>query len=117
MYLAFYETTQCYIHVHICAPLISNMQSLLQVSPEFLLLGLIHTEEPISKEGPGFYGSGITLDRARTAMEALHGRMRQENSRKLSSHPHMPFSRDAQRVFESAAEVPYILITSTEHEA
>ncbi|BDA47991.1 ATP-dependent Clp protease ATP-binding subunit ClpA homolog [Coccomyxa sp. Obi] len=75
-----------------------------EVSPEFLLLGLIHTEEPVSREGPGFYGSGITLDKARTAMEALHGRMRQEDSRKLSSHPHMPFSRDAKRVFESAAE-------------
>lgn len=89
---------------------------LLQVSPEFLLLGLINAEEPASTQGAGFYGSGITLDKARTAMEALHGRLRHEDGRKLSSHSHMPFSRDAQRVYETAAEVLSLLVACTEYD-
>ena len=75
----------------------------MQVSTEFLLMGLI-SEEPASKTG--FYSSGITIDKARTAVEALQERSRQADGLSLSSPaPELPFSRDAKRVFESAAEV------------
>ncbi|EIE27350.1 ATP-dependent Clp protease ATPase subunit [Coccomyxa subellipsoidea C-169] len=73
-----------------------------EVSTEFLLMGLI-SEEPASKTG--FYNSGITIDRARTAVEALQERSRQADGSSLSSPaPELPFSRDAKRVFETAAE-------------
>ncbi len=66
-------------------------------------MGLI-SEEPASKTG--FYNSGITIDRARTAVEALQERSRQADGPSLSSPaPELPFSRDAKRVFETAAEV------------
>lgn len=74
-----------------------------QVSTEFLLMGLI-SEEPASKTG--FYSSGITIDKARAAVEALQERTRQTDGPSLSSPaPELPFSRDAKHVFESAAEV------------
>lgn len=78
----------------------------LQVSTEFLLMGLL-SEEPPSKTG--FYGSGITLDKARTAVEALQERARQADGRSSAGPTQeLPFSRDAKRVFETAAEVAFL---------
>jgi hypothetical protein len=74
-----------------------------QVSTEFLLLGLM-AEEPASKKG--FYGSGITIDSARAAVDALQDRSRQAEGRSFSvPNQELPFSRDSKRVFETAAAV------------
>lgn len=81
---------------------------LLQVSTEFLLLGLL-SEEPVSKTG--FYGSGITIDSARTAVDALQDRTRQGEARSFSvPNQELPFSRDSKRVFETAAAVSNSLL-------
>ena len=75
-----------------------------QVSTEFLLMGFI-SEEPASKTG--FYGSGITLDKVRAAVEALQDPNRPADGRPLSGPQtqDLPFSHDAKRVFETAAAV------------
>ena len=50
----------------------------------------------------GFYGSGITMDKARPAVEALQEQKRQPEGKGPSD---LPFGRDSKRIFESAAEV------------
>ena len=50
----------------------------------------------------GFYGSGITMDKARAAVEALQEQKRQPEGKAPSD---LPFGRDSKRIFESAAEV------------
>ena len=52
----------------------------------------------------GFYGSGITMDKARAAVEALQDQKQQGEGRAAPT-PDLPFGRDSKRIFESAAEV------------
>lgn len=52
----------------------------------------------------GFYGSGITMDKARAAVEALQDQ-KQQGEGKAAPTPDLPFGRDSKRIFESAAEV------------
>ena len=52
----------------------------------------------------GFYGSGITMDKARAVVEALQDR-KQQGKGKATPSPDLPFGRDSKRIFESAAEV------------
>ena len=63
------------------------------------------SEEPASKTG--FYGSGITLERVRAAVEALQDPNRAPDARPLAGPQaqDLPFSHDAKRVFETAAAV------------
>ena len=53
----------------------------------------------------GFYGSGITMDKARAAVEALQAQKEQAEGKTSSPAPDLPFGRDSKRIFESAAEV------------
>ncbi|CAK0784796.1 hypothetical protein CVIRNUC_008000 [Coccomyxa viridis] len=71
-----------------------------ETSAEYLFLGLL-SEEPASKVG--FYGSGITMDKARAAVEALQDQ-KQQGEGKAAPTPDLPFGRDSKRIFESAAE-------------
>ncbi len=55
----------------------------------------------------GFYGSGITMDKARAAVEGLQEPKRQLEGKGPSD---LPFGRDSKRIFESAAEVKLLLL-------
>lgn len=68
-----------------------------QVTTEHVLLGLI-AEETNSKHG--FLNSGLTVDKARAAVEALSGK-RKPNS----THENIPFSREVRKTFEAATNV------------
>ena len=52
----------------------------------------------------GFYGSGITMDKARAAVEALQDQKDKAEGKTSSPAPDLPFGRDSKRIFESAAE-------------
>ncbi|CAL5223254.1 g5736 [Coccomyxa viridis] len=72
-----------------------------ETSAEYLFLGLL-SEEPASKVG--FYGSGITMDKARAAVEALQEQKQQAEGKTSAPTADLPFGRDSKRIFESAAE-------------
>ncbi len=81
-----------------------------QASTEFLLMGFVEKEPP-SKTG--FYGSGVTVDKVRNAVEALQDPLRLREPRSALLGPEtqeLPFSRDAKRVFEKAAAVRSLLL-------
>ncbi len=52
----------------------------------------------------GFYGSGITMDKARAAVEALQEQKQQAEGKTSAPTADLPFGRDSKRIFESAAE-------------
>ena len=52
----------------------------------------------------GFYGSGITMDKARAAVEALQEQKQQAEGKTSAPVADLPFGRDSKRIFESAAE-------------
>mmetsp|Transcript_10026 Transcript_10026/g.21446 ORF Transcript_10026/g.21446 Transcript_10026/m.21446 type:complete len:958 (+) Transcript_10026:149-3022(+) len=66
-----------------------------EVNTEHILLGLI-SEETISKNG--YLNSGLTAERAKTAVESLFGKKRPLSSTENS----IPFSREVRRTFEAA---------------
>jgi len=53
----------------------------------------------------GFYGSGITLDKARAAVEVMQEQKQQAEGKANAPISDLPFGRDSKRIFESAAEV------------
>lgn len=65
-----------------------------EVTTEHILLGLI-TEESISKNG--YLNSGLTIEKAKTAVEALSGK-----KKPVVSSESIPFSREVRRTFEAA---------------
>lgn len=64
---------------------------------EHLLLGLIAEDAGRT----GFYGTGVTVQRARESVKQQSGRRRQ----KASPSNELPFSRNAKNVFEAALVV------------
>ncbi len=52
----------------------------------------------------GFYGSGITMDKARAAVEALQEQKQQAEGKTSAPTADLPFGRDSKLIFESAAE-------------
>ena len=69
----------------------------LQVGTEHVLLGLV-AEDSLSKHG--YLNSGLSLEAAKTAVEALSGRRRP-----LATNDAIPFSREVRRNFELATNV------------
>ncbi|KXZ46077.1 hypothetical protein GPECTOR_47g352 [Gonium pectorale] len=65
-----------------------------EVNTEHILLGLI-AEESLSKNG--YLNSGVSSERAKTAVETLFGR-----KRAVSTAESIPFSRDVRKMFEAA---------------
>lgn len=74
-----------------------------QVTTEHVLLGLV-AEETGSKNG--FLNSGLTVEKARAAVESLSGK-RKPNS----THDNIPFSREVRKTFEAATNVSFRLET------
>lgn len=68
-----------------------------QVTTEHVLLGLI-AEDTSSKHG--FMNSGLTVEKARAAVETLSGRRKP-----ISTHDNIPFSREVRKTFEAATNV------------
>jgi hypothetical protein len=68
-----------------------------QVGTEHILLGMIAD----AKERPGVFGRAIRLDHARETVSRVSGRRRRR------PHPseELPFTRNAQQVFEAAVMV------------
>lgn len=64
---------------------------------EHVLLGLV-AEDTLSKHG--YLNSGLTLEAARTAVEASFGK-----KRALSTNDAIPFSREVRKNFELATSV------------
>jgi hypothetical protein len=62
-----------------------------------VLLGLI-AEDTSSKHG--FMNSGLTVEKARSAVETLSGRRKP-----ISTHDNIPFSREVRKTFEAATNV------------
>ncbi|WIA36448.1 hypothetical protein OEZ86_007755 [Tetradesmus obliquus] len=65
-----------------------------EVTTEHVLLGLI-AEDTSSKHG--FMNSGLTVEKARAAVETLSGRRKP-----ISTHDNIPFSREVRKTFEAA---------------
>jgi ATP-dependent Clp protease ATP-binding subunit ClpA len=73
------------------------LESSPQVTTEHVLLGLI-AEDTNSKHG--FMNSGLTAEKARSAVETLSGRRKP-----ISTHDNIPFSREVRKTFEAATNV------------